>query len=411
MSFMAQWRPSLMLGRGLLRNGHASVSLFAKLVFLSLSLGVGALIVVSSVMNGMASEIEEKLLRNLPHAELIAIAPEIPDWDGIYAHIKKNTPSLQGGYHYSENYALIGYSGRQTAVKVHAVHQNYGSTPQLAHLQFKSTNNWSIATDAQLAGELGAQVAAELELSLDKGTASPLGTIMRRRYFNLDTIVPGLSGGALPTVWISGTDGDRLYGKHSASERGLVLWFKDRAHVDDVRLKMQDLWATCCLIRTGWEQHGELFVALRLEKRVVGILLLFVLFIATLNLVSMFGLLMKHKAHSVVMLMTLGLSRGRIYSSLALMGLILGVGGVLFGTIAGILISISLEGIVSIWQALGQSYVFSAPGLYIDQLPVQIWWQDIWRIGGCALIFCIPAILIPLRTVLALSPAEVLRHA
>ena len=412
MIFANSWPISLALSWRLLRSGHAHISLFAGLVFLSLSLGSCVLVVVASVMNGMAAEIETKVLRDIPHAELVAKDHVAPDWDSIYARTTARTPSLVGAYSYRETYALLGYAGQHTAVKVRAVGRVYGNPSQQEHLRTLHAGEWRIAINAGLAGELDAREGSELQLLLDKGTASPLGTLSRQRYFTVSAIAPGFNVEALPVVWVAGLDGARLFDKRSTITHGLALWHTQRAYTHDARVgeQSQHPWNACCAMRSMEHEHHALFAALRLEKRVVGILLLFVLLVATLNLVSMFGLLIKYKTHSVVMLMTLGMSRALVYRSLAIMGMTLGIGGVLCGLIAGTLVSIFLDTFVNLWQTLSKSYIFSAGNLYIDQLPVQIWWQDIFTIGGLAIVFCIPAILLPLRAVLALRPAEVLRH-
>lgn len=401
LSFVLSWR--------LLRNGP-SVSLFSLLVFFSLGLGVAVLIVVSSVMNGMAEEIENNLLANLPHAEIIAKPDKRPDWQSIYARLRQDSVSPVWGSVYHESYALLGVDQEHIAVKVRAVDKSYAGSKYVDYWSSLREDSWHIVLDAQLTAQIGARIGARLPLSLDRSVASPLGTLMRQRYFSLGAVAPGLSTAIVPTVWINSVDGERFLGAGTKRVRGLALWFTQAEHAEVWYRQAKQILEECCVVKTARDSHEELFAALRLEKRVVALLLYCAILVAVLNLISMFGLFVKHKTHSVVMLMTLGLSRIWVYRSLIFMGMILGLGGILFGALLGLLISLSLETMVNLWQDLTGAYVFSVGGIYIEQLPTQILWSDIGLITGLSALLCIPAIVLPLRSVLAIYPAEVLRH-
>lgn len=400
----------LVLSFRLLRSRHTFISFLGVLVFASLGLGVAVLIIVASVMNGMAEEIEDNLLRNLPHAEVVAQTKHSPDWKELYERLNKADTSFIRAYPYESGYALAGTEDGQTVVKVRAVGKTIGSYVKEDYWDTLYPKSWHILIDEQLATQLNVRVGEPLRLTLDKGVASPLGTMTRHRYFILSGIVSGLRIDALPSVWIDIQDGQQLMGRNKERERGLALWLSERDTANEVLSDVRAVWQECCTASSWQSKQRELFAAIRMEKRVVMLLLFFVLLVAVFNLVSMFNLLIKHKTHSVVMLMTLGASRTQIYRSFFLVGIFLGAAGVLCGTALGLVTSLFINDLFVLWQNITGLYVFRVTDLYISQLPSRIEWSDVILISSLGMVFCIPATLLPLTGVLGLRPAEVLRH-
>jgi lipoprotein-releasing system permease protein len=193
--------------------------------------------------------------------------------------------------------------------------------------------------------------------------------------------------------------------------------------VTGVRLKLDDLYEAPRVIReiaewlpgrfrlTDWTmEHRNFFSALRIEKRMMGIILFLIVAVAAFNIVSTLVMVVTDKRSDIATLRTFGASSATIMGIFIVQGATIGVVGTLLGVGGGILLALNVEPIVAaIENAFGVHFL--DPSIYyISELPSEVHWNDVWLIGGSALVLSLLATLYPARRAAATDPAEALRY-
>lgn len=195
------------------------------------------------------------------------------------------------------------------------------------------------------------------------------------------------------------------------------------AGVTGVRLKLRDLFMAPQIARelaatlpglyrvSDWTQHHRnFFAALRMEKRMMSIILFLIVAVAAFNIVSTLVMVVTDKRSDIAILRTLGVSPGGIMGVFVVQGAAIGVAGTLLGAIGGVLLALNVEPIVA-WIETIFGVHFLDPGIYyISQLPSDLHWNDVVLIGLSALSMSLLATLYPAWRASRTEPAEALRY-
>jgi len=394
------------------RNGFVTfVSAFAGI---GMALGVFALIVVMSVMNGFDQELEERILRAVPHAFLTR--PEgMHRWRDDAKKIA-SFPSLRGASPYITGQVLIGRSGINKGVELYGVDPdqeqkvsevaNYMVAGELKDL---NSRRYGIVLGSLLANSLGVGLGDSVEVTLADLSITPAGIFPREKKFR---VVGVFEIGAQADEFLA------LINLHDAQ-----VLFRRGDSVDGLRLRFDDIYRAPGELQqllqqlgTGysgrdWSQtQGSLFHAVKLEKNVTELMLSIIIAVAAFNIVTSLVMMVAEKRGDIAVLRTMGMGRRDIMLIFLVQGSATGLSGVLGGLLFGIPVALFLPDIMSALEHLFGFTVFDPDVYFVTQLPSVWHFQDTAVVCViAALMSCLSAIY-PAYRASKIEPAEALRY-
>lgn len=398
------------------RRDDQFLSFISVISLLGTVLGVAALIVVMSVMNGFERELRERILALVPHGFVEAETGVIDDWQPVRASLQQ-APGIAAAAPYVGGDALLAGSGYVTGaalwgidpaleqgVSTIATHVVSGDYARLA------TTDFGIVIGDILARQLGLSVGAPVEVMLPRVTVTPMGIFPRQKRFTVVAIFRSGSQLDGSTAFVRLADAQRLW-QTGAAVHGL------RVAVDDLFEAQRRLgdWQRAAaldhLIARDWSQtQGSLFQAVKMEKTMIALLLFIIVAIAAFNIVSILTMMVSDKRADIAVLRTMGASPRTVMAIFLVQGAGLGLAGVLIGTLLGLPIAYRVGAIAERIEQLLGVYLFD-PGVYfINRLPSEVIPGDVLLVTLLAWLLSIVAALYPAWRAAQVEPAEALRY-
>jgi lipoprotein-releasing system permease protein len=397
------------------RRNHF-ISFISMISMLGIMLGVVALIVVLSVMNGFHKEVRERILGMASHATISGVNGELTDWQSVMAQASK-FPHVIGEAPYIEGQGML-ISGQKVsgALLRGILPQREGDVSDVIRdikqgsIETLESGGFNIILGRELASVLGVGVGDKVTLVTPQVNVTPAGILPRLKRLTVSGIFQVGMG---------------------EYDRGVAILHIDDAAklmrlengVSGVRLKLDDLYLAPQVSReialkmggyyriSDWTmQHRNFFAALRTEKRMMTIILSLIVAVAAFNIVSTMVMVVTDKQSDIAILRTLGASPKSIMSIFMVQGATIGVVGNLLGMIGGVLLANRVEEIVS-WIERTFKVDFLDPSIYyITKLPSDPQISDVLFIGGMALLITLLATLYPAWKASRTHPAEALRY-
>jgi lipoprotein-releasing system permease protein len=202
----------------------------------------------------------------------------------------------------------------------------------------------------------------------------------------------------------------------------LHRWKPDQ--VQGIRLKFDDLFQAPRVAWTIAQQlgedhfyardwtrtHGNLYQAIRMEKAMIGLLLLLIVAVAAFNIISTLVMVVNDKKGDIAILRTLGATPGQIMAIFMVQGTVIGVVGTLIGTVVGILAALNVSAAIAGLEVLIGHKFLNSDVYFIDYLPSQVQSQDVLMVGAAALVLSFLATLYPAWRAARTQPAQALRY-
>ncbi|QQD16720.1 lipoprotein-releasing ABC transporter permease subunit [Spongiibacter nanhainus] len=408
----------LYIGLRYFRRGSGNdrfLSLIAWFSLLGMLLGVVALVVVTSVMNGFESELQKRVLSVVPHAYIDGPGQALEDWQD-YRQQLSELPGVNASAPYIGGKAMLSAGGEMRGVNL------YGIAPDAERQVSKISEHivggsylsesgpaYGIVLGDILSRRLRLSVGDTVTVILPKVTVTPFGLFPREKAF---TIVGIFSAGAQTdstTAFIRLEDAQRLYQTGSAVQ-GLRVQFNDMFAAP---AKLSDVLAILPDGASGvdWtESQGSLFRAVKLEKQMVRLLLLFIVLIAAFNIVSILSMAVANKRGAVAVLRTMGATPMNIMAIFVVYGMTTGVLGLGLGLLIGLPLATHVGEVVALLENLLGLHVFDPQVYFITRIPSLIRWQDIAFISVFSLVLSLLATLYPAWRGSRVQPAEALRY-
>jgi len=400
-------------GRGGRRNGF--ISFISAISVLGIALGVAALIIVLSVMNGFQKEVRDRMLNVVAHVEVMdAMGGALPDWRATAARAAED-PRVVGAAPFVVAQALLGRGEELRGAVVRGIDPAEegkvtdlarDSAPLLAQLR---PGEWNIVLGAELARLLGAGIGDKVTIVSPNGQTTPAGVVPRLRQF---TLVGTFSAGhyeydsALALIHVD--DAARLFRVEGPMGVQLRL-----SNVMDARLagtELQNRLGPDVFVRDWTRINRNWYDAVQIEKRLMGIILTLIVAVAAFNLVSTLVMTVTDKRADIAILRTLGASPRSIMGIFMVQGATAGVIGTLSGCGLGLLIAYNVDVIVpAIERALGVAFL---PGsIYlISRMPSEPMASDIVPVLVTSLVLAFVATIYPSWRASRVNPAEALRY-
>lgn len=401
-------------GRAGRRNGF--ISFISAVSVLGIALGVAALIIVISVMNGFQKEVRDRMLSMIAHVEIYESGGHaFPDWAQV-GKSAKTLPEVQAAAPFIAGQALIARGDEMKPISLRGIlpSEEIKVTP-IAN-QLKSTvlpqlvpGEWGVVIGEDLANSLSVHPGDMLTLITPNGQFTPAGVVPRLKQVKVvGTFKSGHylydTGYALMHV----EDMAKLM--RTSGPTGVQLRLKDQMKAQQVRAQLQALMGNEVVVIDWTQSNREWFEATQLEKRMMFIILTLIVAVAAFNLVSSLVMTVTDKRADIAILRTLGATPRSIMGIFMVQGAAAGVMGTLSGLALGLLIAFNIDVIVPFLERLFQTHFLPGSIYLITRMPSDPQWADIFPIASISLLLAFIATIYPSWRASQVQPAEALRY-
>lgn len=391
------------------------ISFISMTSMIGLALGVLAMIVVLSVMNGFQREMSSRILGMVPHAMIQGVKP-LDDWRPVAAAAMKN-PEVLAAVPFTELDGMLSYKGMMQPIQISGVDP-------------AREGEVSIVADHIVQGRLDDLKPGEFGVVIGEITA-------RRFRLNvgdkITLIVPEVStapGGITPRmqrlnvvgVFKVGAELDGSMGLINAADAAEMQRWQP-GQVQSVRLKLKDLYtapevsaAIVMGLGTGYKAddwthtQGSLFSAMKMEKTMIGLLLLMIVAVAAFNIIATLIMVVNDKGADIAILRTIGATPRQIMGIFMVQGTVIGVAGTVIGGVLGVIAAINVSTIVGWLERVTGQHIFTSDVYFISNLPSELQAGDVMLICGAGLVLSFLATLYPAYRASQIEPAHALRY-
>jgi lipoprotein-releasing system permease protein len=409
-----EWLIGLRYTRAKRRNRF--VSFISATSIIGITLGVTALIVVISVMNGFQDELRHRILGMTAHATISENGQALQDWQTLAQKVK-NEPNVVASAPYVQAEAMLSAQPNVSGAIIRGIEPKYedevtdiGKHMVAGSLSDLKPGGFGIVLGQSLAESLGVAVGDKLMLITANVAVTPVGGLLRQRQFTVVGIFKvGMYEYDRGSAFIDLKDAQALF-RMGDGVTGLRLKLDDMfrapwvAH--DLNLKLGNPYWT-----TDWTQaNGNFFRAVQTERTVMFIILSLIVAVAAFNIVSTLVMVVTDKRGDIAILRTLGASPGSIMRIFLISGTVIGLIGTLIGVAIGVLIASNVETIVPWIEHLTGTQFMPADVYYISEVPSRLDWNDVWHVGVMAFGLSFLATIYPAWSASRVQPAEALRY-
>jgi lipoprotein-releasing system permease protein len=400
-------------GRATRRNGF--IAFISGVSMLGISLGVAALIIVLSVMNGFQKEVRDRMLGVVSHIEIFGPGGGmLADANRTIAEARRN-PQVIGAAPFIAAQALLARGEDMRGAIVRGI--DPAREPEVTDLAAAMRTvlarlvpgEFGVVLGAELARQLGVREGDPLTLIAPSGQVTPAGVVPRLKQMKVvGTFDSGHFEYDSGLVMLHQDDAARIFRLEGPT--GVRLKLKDLHQARDVAAELGTTLSDPVLIRDWTRQNRTWFAAVQLEKRMMFIILTLIVAVAAFNLVSTLVMTVTDKRADIAILRTLGASPGSIMGIFVVQGAAVGVIGTLAGLLLGLGIALNIDVIVpALERALNASFL--PRDIYlISKMPSDPQSDDIMPIALISLALAFVATIYPSWRASRVNPAEALRY-
>ncbi|MGN8277759.1 lipoprotein-releasing ABC transporter permease subunit [Pseudomonas sp. SMV71] len=398
------------------RRNHF-VSFISLTSIIGLALGVVVMIVVLSVMNGFDHEMRTRVLGMVPHATL-ETGEAISDWPSLAAKVKQN-PQVLAVAPFTQMQGLLTNNGKVSKVLLNGIDPKLerqvsiiDNFMQQGKLDDLAPGSFGIVIGDKAAAKLGVAIGDKLTFVAPEVTVTPGGMFPRMKRFTVIGIFhvgAGELDGYLGVTNLE--DLARLHRWKADQVQGLRLKFDDLFQAPRAAWTIaQQLGEDRYYARDWTRTHGNLYQAIRMEKAMIGLLLLLIVAVAAFNIISTLVMVVNDKKGDIAILRTLGATPGQIMRIFMVQGTVIGVIGTLAGALVGMFAALNVSAAIAGLESLIGHKFLNADVYFIDYLPSQLQADDVLMVCGAALVLSFLATLYPAWRAARTQPAEALRY-
>jgi len=400
------------------RRNHF-ISFISLTSMVGIGLGVAALIVVLSVMNGFQEELRSRILGVASHLQITGANNVLANWQAVSSkvqtakHVTGSAPYIMAQGMLSNGQAVQGAIVRGVLPSDEVKVSDLGGHMRAGQLEDLKAGEFGIVLGAELAQSLGVILGDKVVLMAPQGQFTPTGVMPRIKQFTVVGLFQiGMYEYDAGLALINIDDAARLY--------------RMGDNISGVRLKLDDLFLapkisrdlsvvlsdeTQALFLTDWTQeHANFFRAIQMEKRVMFIILALIVAVAAFNIVSTLVMAVTDKRADIAIMRTFGASPPSIMVIFIVQGALIGVVGTVIGAFFGVLIALNISTIVPVIEHLFNVQFLAKDIYYISELPSHLLWGDVITIVILSFFLSLIATLYPSWKASKMNPAEALRY-
>ncbi len=395
------------------RRNHF-ISFISLISMVGMIIGVALLITVLSVMNGFDRELQQRILGMVPHA-VIKPYGNMRDWQTLDQKMTAH-PEVVAAAPFVQAQGMVTSNGSVNGIQLNGILPEEEQQVSIisrhmiqGRLDDLESGEFGIIIGEILARQLRLELGDKVTVVLPEASLTPAGVFPRLKRF----VVKG--------VFRVGADLDASLTLIHMDDAAKILRMKGYVH--GVRLKMNDLFdapKVAYEIASNLEQayysvdwtrtHGNLFQAIRMEKTMIGLLLMVIVAVAAFNIISTLVMVVTDKKADIAILRTMGASPGAIMGIFIVQGAYIGVIGTLIGTAAGIVLALNVSEIIQFIEVVMKTQFLNPDVYFISDLPSELRQEDVVIVTGSALLMSLLATLYPAWRASKVQPAEALRY-
>jgi len=400
-------------GRSTRRNGF--ISFISGVSMLGIALGVAALIIVLSVMNGFQKEVRDRMLSVVSHIEIYSPEGALPDAAQTIREARAN-PEVVGAAPFISMQALLARGEDMKGALVRGIDPalepqvtDMAGGAQQAVLARLVPGGFGIVLGGELARTMGVRAGDQVTLIAPGGQVTPAGVVPRLKQM---TVVGTFESGHYEydsaLVFLHIEDAQRMFRLEGPS--GVRLKLQDLQQARVVGRQLAQQLSGDMLVRDWTQQNRTWFAAVQVEKRMMFIILTLIVAVAAFNLVSTLVMSVTDKRADIAILRTLGASPGSIMGIFVVQGAMVGVIGTVAGLLLGLGVALNIDVIVpAVEQALGAHFL--PQDIYvISRMPSDPRADDIVPVALISLVLSFVATIYPSWRASQVNPAEALRY-
>jgi lipoprotein-releasing system permease protein len=398
----------------LAREHSFFVSFITWVSLLGVAIGVAALITVLSVMNGFESELRERLLSLSAHATLTAGGAPITDWQDRLGQLK-GAPGLTGAAPFLDSDAMLR---RQSSMSGAIVR---GIDPKLEASVSSIADNMREGKLSDLQPGLnriilGRILAYQLQVGtgdsvvvMIPGNAGNGSFVPRLQEFEVVGIFEvGLQEHDSVLALVNLSDAEALRGLSGPT--GIRLRFDDVLKAPDLARLAAERLKPGLQVRDWTQENEAYFRAVRIEKTMMGLILLLIVAVAVFNIVAALVMVVNDKRTDIAILRTLGLSPRGVLAVFMTQGVLIGWIGTLLGVSLGLALALNVDVIVPFLESTLGFHIMDPDVYYLSAIPSEVHPPDVVRIAIAALLLTLVATVYPAYQASRTQPAEALRY-
>lgn len=391
------------------------VSFISATSVVSIALGVMALIIVLSVMNGFQTQVRDRMLSVIPHIQISSGTGPVSDWRSLAAVAEKNS-EVRGAAPFVEGQGLISTGDRVIGTIVEGVDpkeevkaSEVASTMPAGTLDSLTPGSFHAVIGSVLAARLGVAPGDKIALVVPQGTTTPAGMIPRVRTLTVSGIfTAGHFEYDSTMLFMNIEDAAALF--RTGGPMGVRVRVADMQEAPAVAESLMKSLPPGYFARDWTVENKTWFAAVQVEKRMMSIILFLIVLVGAFGLVSTLVMTVTEKQSDIAILRTLGASPGSIMKIFMIQGAVIGVIGVASGVAIGLLIACNLGSIVSAIEAVFHVEFLPQSIYLISGMPSEPRASDIIPIAVFSLFLSLAATVYPSWRASRIRPAEALRY-
>ncbi|HEX7081920.1 MAG TPA: lipoprotein-releasing ABC transporter permease subunit [Gammaproteobacteria bacterium] len=397
------------------RRRRGIVSFMSGASLIGVALGVAALIVILSVMNGLESELRTRLLAMTAHATLSSPEGGLDTWQAL-----ADTLATRDGVESIAPFVTLEGMLRSGPNLVPAVVR--GVLPERERMIADSVAIVDGAgLDALEPGRRRLILGRTLAALLGAGAGDTVDVLVPRVEHGRLTpklfafTVAGVFDAGVPDhnqgLALANVEDASVIGGLDGRVEGLAVRLADALDVDLFRASIGDVLEKTSLRYSDWtEEHASYFTAIRIEKTMMTIILMFIVGVAAFNIVASLMMVVTEKKKDIAILRTSGLEPGRVAKIFFVQGSVIGLAGTILGTVIGLALALNVDVIVPWLEQTFHFRIFPGDVYYVTEVPSEVHAVDVTLIPVIAFALTVLATLYPSRRAAAIGPAEALRY-
>jgi lipoprotein-releasing system permease protein len=397
-------------------KGEGFIFLVAGISLMAVALGVAALIIVMSVMNGFRGELFDKIVGLNGHAVIQGYDGRLSNWQQISAAARK-TPGVTSALPLIEQPLMASANGRVEGVLVRGMRLEDLRSNQVISANIQSGNlaaiqpgSGRVAIGSRLAELLGAFPGSEIALISPEGRSTVVGTVPRIVSYTVGAIFEvGVYDYDKAFVIMPMEDAQTLL--MMGDQVGMIeVQSNDPDRVDQILAPLEPVVRGHAVIRDWRQMNSALFEALEIERIAMFVVLSLIVLVAVFNILSSLIMLVRAKTRDIAILRTMGASRKGMMKVFVTVGVIIGSLGIILGLILGAIFLFFRQGVVDAIQLMTGQNLWDPSVRFLSELPSKTDPFEVTAIVLIALILSFLATLYPAWKAASTDPVQVLRY-
>ena len=392
------------------------VSFIAMISMMGIALGVAALIVVLSVMNGFGEELRQRTLSMTAHATITGHDGYLTDWQHIQNEISQHKNIIDSAP-YTQNEGMLTNSGRVSGAIIRGLLPD--EEPKVSDVDKKMVSgtirdlkagSFGIILGRELANVLGVYEGEKITVITPQASITPVGVLPRlKRFTVVGVFEAGMHQFDRSMAFMHIQDAQKLFGLNN-KVNGLRLKLDNMFNARLITYELDQIVGEDYWVRDWTRMHTNLFKALKTEKVVMFIILFLIVAVAAFNIISTLVMTVNDKQSDIAILRTIGMTPGSLMMIFVIQGMVIGLIGTLLGVAIGVPVALNVNDIVTFIEGLFSTKFLPADVYYISELSSDLRAVDVLTYSISAFLLSVLATIYPAWRAAKIQPADALRY-